>query len=385
MSIFYVNPVTVDDYRRRARRRLPRFMFDYIDGGANNEQTLASNSSDFSRWHLKQRVMHDVDAISTSTTLMGRESSMPLALAPVGMAGLMARRGEATGARAAQASGVPFTTSTVGICSVEEVQASTNAPFWFQLYMLRDRDVVVEMLQRAESAGCDTLVFTVDLPMPGLRLRDYQNGMLAGGVKGKLSQLAQIVSSPLWVYDVGLRGKPHNFGNVRKYVKDPNDLDLYKAFIDAQFDRTVTWKDIVWLRDQWQGKLLIKGIMEVDDAQAALDSGADGVVVSNHGGRQLDGVASSISKVPEISNAVGDKCEVLMDGGVRNGIDVLKALALGARGVLIGRPWVFAAAAGGQPALENMLQLFQQEIETGMALMGVNSIAEINAAMIENS
>ena len=380
-----MNPITVEDYRRRACQRLPRFMFDYIDGGANNETTLLNNVSDFNRWHLKQRVMCDVDAINTGTTIMGQEASIPLALAPVGMAGMMARRGETLGARAAKAAGVPFTTSTVGICSIEEVQQSIEAPFWFQLYMLRDRDLILQLLERARNAHCDTLVFTVDLPVAGARLRDFRNGMLGGGVKSKLSQLAQIITSPAWVFDVGLRGKPHNFGNLSDQVADPNDLNQYKAFIDAQFDPTVTWKDIAWLREQWHGKLLIKGVLEVEDAKAAADAGADGVVVSNHGGRQLDGVASSISKLKPVSDAVGSEIEVLMDGGVRNGVDVLKAVALGARGVLIGRPWVYAAAAGGQTALEKLLALFQEEIAIAMALMGVTSIADINSDMIELS
>ncbi len=383
MSIFYVTPITVEDYRRRARRRLPRFIFDYIEGGANAEVTLEKNTSDFNRWQLKQRVMRDVDSISTSTSFMGRDASMPLALAPVGMAGMMAQRGETIGARAAQAKGVPFTTSTVGICPIEEVQQAINAPFWFQLYMLRDRDLVLKLLDRAKTAGCDTLAFTVDLPVAGARLRDFKNGMLGGGVKGKISQLAQIVSSPLWAISVGLQGKPHTFGNLSDEVADPNDLDNYKSFIDAQFDPTVTWKDIAWLREQWDGKLLIKGVMEVEDAKSAAEVGADGVIVSNHGGRQLDGIASSISKLKPISDAVGNDIEVFVDSGIRNGIDVLKAIALGANGVLIGRPWVYAAAAGGQVALENLLDLFQKEIATGMALMGVNSIDEINSDLIE--
>ncbi len=383
MSVFYVTPVTVEDYRRRALRRLPRFLFDYIDGGANYEVTLQKNLSDFNRWQLRQRVMYDVDSISTATTLMGRASNMPLALAPVGMAGMMARRGETVGAKAAQTAGVPFTTSTVGICPIEEVQQAINAPFWFQLYMLRDRDLVLKLLERAKNADCDTLVFTVDLPVPGARHRDFKNGMLGGGLKGKLSQLVQIVSSPLWAIDVGLQGKPHTFGNVSDEVANPNDLDSYKGFIDSQFDPTVTWRDIAWLREHWQGKLLIKGVMEVDDAKAAADVGADGVIVSNHGGRQLDGIASSISKLKPVADAVGSDIEVLVDGGIRNGIDVLKAVALGANGVLIGRPWVYAAAAGGQPALENLLTVFQTEIATGMALMGVNTISEINSDLIE--
>jgi len=383
MSIYDVTPVSVADYRRRAKRRLPGFLFHYLDGGANDEDTMAANVSDFRRYRLQQRVMRNVDGVDTGTTLAGHAASMPVALAPVGMAGMYARRGEVQGARAAKTAGIPFTTSTVGICPVEEVAAAIRQPFWFQLYMLRDRDLILKLLERAQAAGCDTLAFTVDLPVAGMRLRDYRNGMLGGGIPGKLSQLAQIVTSPLWAVDVGLRGKPHNFGNLRDVVPDPDDLNAYKAFIDSQFDPTVTWEDIAWLRSVWKGKILIKGVLEADDARAAVDTGADGVIVSNHGGRQLDGVASSISKLAAVSAAVGDRTEVYLDGGVRSGIDVVKAVALGARGVLIGRPWVYAMAACGEAGLVDLLRLFQQEIATAMALMGVKTIDEITADMIE--
>ncbi len=383
MSIYNVTPVSVEDYRRRAKRRLPRFLFDYIDGGANNEETMASNVNDFSRYRLIQRVMKNVDGIDTSTTLAGCKASMPLALAPVGMAGMFARRGETQGARAAKTAGIPFTTSTVGICPVEEVANAIGQPFWFQLYMLRDRDLVLQLLERAQAAGCDTLVFTVDLAVPGMRLRDFRNGMLGGGVPGQLSKLAQILTSPLWAVDVGLKGKPHNFGNLREVVPDPDDLNAYKSFIDAQFDPTVTWADIAWLRSAWKGRILIKGVLETDDAKAAADVGADGVIVSNHGGRQLDGIASSISKLPAVAAAVGGQVEVYLDGGVRNGIDVVKAVALGARGVLIGRPWIWAMAGAGESGLVDLLAIFQKEITTAMALMGVTRIDDITSKLIE--
>jgi L-lactate dehydrogenase (cytochrome) len=270
----------------------------------------------------------------------------------------------------------------VGICSVEEVAASGRPP-WFQLYMLRDRELVQALLQRARDAGCDTLLFTVDLPVTGMRLRDYRNGMLGGGAVGKAAYLAQLATSPRWAVDVGLQGKPHNFGNLREVVPDPDDLNAYKAFIDSQFDSSVTWSDIAWLRSIWQGKLFIKGVLEVDDARAAVDTGADGIVVSNHGGRQLDGVASSISKLPAISAALGEQTEILMDGGVRSGIDVARALALGARGVLIGRPWVYALSSGGESALVDLLSLFQRELAVAMALMGIRSVDEFNSDLVE--
>jgi L-lactate dehydrogenase (cytochrome) len=383
VSLYDVTPVSFADYRRRARRRLPRFLFDYIDGGANDETSAADNERDFDRYRLRQRVLRDVDGVSTASAMAGRDVTMPVALAPVGMAGMFARRGEVQGARAAQRAGVPFTTSTVGICPVEEVAAATGQPFWFQLYMLRDRDLVEKLLRRAEAAGCDTLLFTVDLPVAGMRLRDYRNGMLGGGIPGKLSQLFQLATSPRWAVDVGLQGKPHNFGNLREVVPDPDDLDAYKAFIDAQFDPTVTWTDIEWLRTIWRGKLIIKGVLEADDARAAVDAGADGVVVSNHGGRQLDGVASSISKLAATVDAVGDRTEVLLDGGIRSGIDVAKALALGARGVLIGRPWVYAMAGCGEEGLVDMLALLQRELAVAMALMGIRTIEEFSPELLE--
>ncbi len=385
MSVFDVVPVTAADYRKRAEFRLPRFLFDYLDGGANDEFTMAENTSDFQRFHLRQRVMRDVSNIDTRTTLLGQEAAFPLAMAPVGMAGMYRRRGEVQGAKAAQAVGVPFSLSTVGICPVEEIQAATGAPFWFQLYMLRDRDVVTHILERARNAGCDTLLFTVDLPVAGMRLRDYRNGMLGGNLAAKLSFVAQLATSPLWAWDVGVRGKPHHFGNIADQVANPDDMNTVKAFIESQFDPSCTWDDIRWLRDQWPGKLVIKGVLEADDAKAAVDAGADGLVVSNHGARQLDGVSSTVNKLPAVVEAVKDSAtEILLDSGVRSGIDILKALALGARGVLVGRPWVYALAAGGQQSVEDLLNLFQQEITTGMALLGVNRIDELNPELIDS-
>jgi len=383
MGTYKVKPVTSLDYRRLAEKRLPRFLFDYIDGGANQEDSMAANEADFRRFCLKQNVMRDVSDIDTSTTLSGQLSRMPVALAPIGMAGMMARRGEAQAARGAQSAGIPFTTSTVGICPIEEVQAAANAPFWFQLYMLRDRGLVSALLDRAQAAGCETLMFTVDLAVAGMRHRDTQNGMLGGGLAGSLAKAWQLATRPRWLVDVGIMGKPHDFGNLREMVSDARNLNAYKAFIDSQFDPTVTWEDISWLRSLWKGKILIKGVMTASDAIAAADIGADGVIVSNHGGRQLDGVASAISKLPEVSAAVGDRVEVYMDGGVRSGIDVVKAVALGARGVLIGRPWIFALAARGERGLVDLLGVFQQEIAVAMALMGVKQVSEITVDLIE--
>ena len=384
MGFKNIVPVTVPDYRRLAKKRLPRFLFDYIDGGANREDSMQANEDDFLDYKLAQRVMHDVDNIDTGTTLSGQPASMPLALAPIGMAGMMARRGEVQGARAAEKAGIPFTTSTVGICPLEEVQAASGKPIWFQLYMLRDRGLVKALLERARAAGCETLVFTVDLAVAGMRHRDYQNGMLDGGLPGQIAKVFQLLTHPRWVFDVGIRGKPHQFGNLCEVVPDPDDLDAYKGFIDSQFDPTVTWEDIAWLRSIWDGKILIKGVMTASDAVAAADVGADGVVVSNHGGRQLDGVSSTISMLPGVRAAVGDRVEVYMDGGVRNGIDVIKAVALGATGVLIGRPWIWAVAGRGEKGLVDLLGVFQQEIAVAMALMGVKQIEDITADLIES-
>lgn len=377
MSFFDIHAVSTDDYRRLARRRLPRFLFDYIDGGANDEWTMARNESAFFRYTLRQRVMHNVADVDTSVSLAGQSCSMPIALAPVGMAGMMARRGEVLGASSSKRAGVPFTTSTLGICAVEEIQLATRAPFWFQLYMLKDRDIVLGLLERARKAGVGTLVFTVDLAMPGMRLRDFRNGMVGADWKSKLVRGIQIAASPHWVYNVALRGKPHNFGNLSNYVEKPDDFGSYRAFVESQFDPSVTWDDIRWLRDQWPGKLLIKGVMEVDDATAAVDAGADGVIVSNHGGRQLDGVAGTIEKLPAIKRALDESIEIYLDGGIRSGIDVVKAIALGADAALIGRPWVWAAAARGEQGLNDYLGLLQREISVAMALMGVTKIADI--------
>ncbi len=359
-------------------------MFDYIDGGANEEDTLAANVSDFRRFRLKQRVMCDVSDIDTGTVLCGQPAAMPLALAPIGIAGMMARRGEVQAARAAGAAGIPFTTSTVGICPLEEVQAAIEAPFWFQLYMLRDRGLVAALLERAQAAGCETLVFTVDLAVAGLRHRDWRNGMMDSGLAAALTKAWQMAAHPRWIFDVGLKGKPLIFGNLREVVSDTNSLNSFKTFVDSQFDPTVTWKDIAWLRSLWKGKILIKGVMTDEDARSATDVGADGVIVSNHGGRQLDGVASSIVKLPEVAAAVGDRVEVYMDGGVRSGVDVVKAVALGARSVLIGRPWVWAIAGRGEQGLSDLLAVFQREIAVAMALMGVNRIEDITSDLIES-
>ena len=374
---------TALDFRARAERRLPRFLFDYIDGGANDEVTLAANSTDFGRIRLRQRVLRDVSHIDTTARLAAEKVSMPMALAPIGLAGMMSRRGEAQAVRIANDAGIPFTLSTVGICSLSEVKDASNKPFWFQLYMMRDREAVKSLLQRALAVGCTTLVFTVDLPVTGMRHRDTRNGMLTSSLAGKVGKLRQLVIRPGWLADVAIGGKPHTFGSLAALVPDAPNLNAFRAWIDAQFDPSVTWSDIEWLRSMWPGKLLIKGILEVDDALAAVAIGADGVIVSNHGGRQLDSVASTISKLPAIATAVGGKVEVLVDGGVRSGVDVFKAIALGANGVLIGRPWIWALAGGGPSGLADLLATFRREFEVSMALTGVTRVSDIGPELID--
>jgi L-lactate dehydrogenase (cytochrome) len=377
LGTYNIVPVTPSDYRRLAERRLPRFLFDYIDGGANDETTLAANIAGFRDIALRQRVMRDVSDIDTSTILAGEKAAMPVILAPVGMAGMMARRGETLAVRAANEAGVPFTLSTVGICDLEEVKRAASKPFWFQLYMMRDRGVVQDLLARAEAASCTTLAFTVDLAVTGLRHRDLRNGALSQSPLARAVKAWEIARHPQWLVDVALRGKPHGFGNLSDRVPDPNRLEAFTAWVASQFDSSVTWKDIEWLRGVWKGRLLIKGVLERDDARSALAAGADGVIVSNHGGRQLDSVASSISKLPLVVDAVGDRMEIYMDGGVRGGVDVFKAVALGAKGVLIGRPWVWALAGAGQSGVRNLLAMMRQEFRIAMALSGVRSVAEI--------
>lgn len=370
-------PTTMADYRERARKRLPRFLYDYYAGGAGRESTMAANAADWDQVLLRQRVLVDVEQVETSADLAGERFSMPLALAPIGLGGMAARRGEVQALRAAEAAGVPFCLSTVGICGLDELAAAASRPFWFQLYMIRDRAIVAGILERAWAVGCRTLLFTVDLPMPGPRHRDTRNGIGAPGLGPKLLKAGQVLARPGWVWDVALRGKPMSLGTMSPHVHAASDPDSFRHWIDTQFDRSVSWADIEWLREKWQGRLLLKGILDIDDAEQAVRVGADGIVVSNHGGRQLDGVASTASKLPEIAQAVGDRMEVLVDGGISGGIDVYRALALGASGVLIGRAWVWALAGGGQARLERMLAGIQQELSLAMALTGVTRTSEI--------
>ncbi len=370
---------SITDYRDMARRRLPRFLFEYIDGGSYAETTLARNVADLADVALRQRVLRDVSAIDLSTELFGQKLAMPVALAPIGLAGLAARRGEVQAARAAEAAGVPFTLSTVSACPIAEVAAGVTRPFWFQLYMIRDRVFMADLLARAAAAQCSALIFTVDMPMPGSRYRDSRSGLAgAPGLAGQMRRLGQALARPRWAYDVGLNGRPHALGNVLPVLGDKTGLEDFFAWMRAGFDPAVTWKDLEWVRDRWTGPLILKGILDPDDAGAAADLGADGIVVSNHGGRQLDGVPSTARALPPIADRVGDRLTVLADGGVRSGLDVARMLALGAKGVLLGRAWAFALAGGGQDGVAHMLRLIEAEMRVAMALTGVTNIAAID-------
>lgn len=370
-------PVSVADYRAAARRRLPAFLDDYVEGGAGVEQTLAANVADWSRWRIRQRVLVDVAGVSTRTRLLDEEIALPVVLAPVGLAGLMAPRGEAAAARAAQAVGVPFTLSTVGICGVAEVCAASGVPPWFQLYMLRDRGLVAALLEQVWAAGCRTLVFTIDLPMPGPRHRYARHGLGLSGWRPKLLKLAALLARPGWIWRVGVHGKPHAFGNLDQRVPEARDLDAFRRWVDTQFDPSVTWADIDWLRARWPGRLLLKGLLDADDVPAALGTGADALVVSNHGGRQLDGAPSTARALPALAAAVDRRCALLVDGGIRSGVDVFRAVALGADAVLIGRPWVWALAAAGAPGVARLLHTWQEELRVTLALAGVTRVADL--------
>lgn len=378
-------PVTIEDYRRLARKRLPRNLFDYIDGGSYTETTLRDNVEDFAKIRLKQRVLRDVSNINTNTQILGEDVQMPLALAPVGLAGMMARRAEVQAVQAAERAGIPFCLSTVSICGLEEVADKAKKPFWFQLYMMRDRTYVKDLLKRAKNVGCDTLVFTVDLAVVGARYRDARNGMAGGlGFWQNLRAALEYPTHPAWLFDVAIKGKPHMFGNLQALVPTARSLADFKDWVDSQFDPSCTWEDIGWLRSIWDGKLIIKGILSPEDAKAAVGAGADGIIVSNHGGRQLDGVSSSIAILPKIKDEVGDKTSVLMDGGIRSGQDIVIALAQGADGVLMGRGWIWPLAARGQAGLDALLRTIKSEMHVSMALCGVTDIPSVNGHILEN-
>jgi len=368
------------DYREAARRRLPPFLFHYIDGGANAEHTMRRNVSDLSEVALRQRVLRDVAGISLETTLFDRPLRMPVVLAPVGLTGMYARRGEVQAARAAAGWGVPFTLSTVSVCAIDEVQRQSTVPIWFQLYVLKDRGFMRDALERAQAAGVTTLVFTVDMPVPGSRYRDAHSGM--SGPNAAMRRIVQAAMHPRWAWDVGVRGRPHDLGNIAAYRGAATGLEDYIGWMAGNFDPSIGWRDLEWIRDLWKGSIVIKGILDVADARDAVDFGADGIVVSNHGGRQLDGVPSVARALPAIADAVKGRVSILADSGVRSGLDVIRMLALGADAVLLGRAFVYALAADGEAGVANLLDLFAKEMRVAMSLTGVRTIDAIDRGIL---
>ncbi len=364
------------DYREAARRRLPPFLFHYIDGGAYAEYTLRRNVEDLSEVALRQRVLQsDMSNLELGIDLFGEQLSMPVALAPVGLTGMYARRGEVQAARAADRKGIPFTMSSVSVCPIEEVVPTIQRPMWFQLYVLKDRGFMTNVLERARDAGCSTLVFTVDMPVPGARYRDAHSGM--SGPNAAMRRYMQSVLHPQWAWDVGVNGKPHDLGNISTYRKQVVGLEDYIGYLTANFDPSICWKDLEWIREFWTGPMVIKGILDPEDARDAVRFGADGIIVSNHGGRQLDGVLSSARALPAIADAVKGQTKILVDGGIRTGLDVVRMLALGADCTMLGRAYIYALAAAGEAGVENLLTLIEKEMRVAMTLTGTRTIADI--------
>lgn len=368
----------VSDYRALAKARLPHFLFEYLDGGSYDEVTLRRNVDDLRSIALKQRILRDVSAIDVSTELFEGRWRLPVGLGPVGLAGFYARRGEVQAAKAAADVGVPFTLSTVGGCSLEEV-AQSGSPFWFQLYFVKDRGFVREVIARAKQAGCGALILTVDLAVPGSRYRD------ARAVSSGVRRVIELLARPGWLWDVGIRGRPISLGNLESIIGKRAPLSDFQGWIHDNFDPSVGWKDVEWVRSQWDGALVIKGILDPDDARQAVGCDADGIVVSNHGGRQLDGALSTARALPRIADAVAGRAPVLVDGGVRSGLDVVRMLALGANFVLLGRAWAYALASRGGAGVAHALQLIEAEMRVAMALTGCTRIFEITADVLERS
>lgn len=365
------------DYQEAARRRLPPFLFHYIDGGAYAEYTLERNVKDLSQVALRQRVLNDMSTLNLESTLWSETLSLPLALSPVGLTGMYARRGEVQAAVAADKKGIPFTLSTVSVCPIEEVVPAIHRPMWFQLYVLKDRGFMKNVLERAKAAGCSTLVFTVDMPVPGARYRDAHSGM--SGPNAAMRRYIQSVFYPHWAVNVGLFGRPHDLGNISKYRGQATGLADYIGWLGANFDPSISWKDLEWIREFWDGPMIIKGILDPEDAKDAVKFGADGIVVSNHGGRQLDGVLSTARALPAISDATrSDNFKILVDYGIRNGLDVVRMLALGADACMIGRAFVYALGAEGGAGVSNLLDIFEKEMRVAMTLTGAKTIKDIN-------
>ncbi|EEX93892.1 L-lactate dehydrogenase [Vibrio orientalis CIP 102891 = ATCC 33934] len=365
------------DYRAAAKAKLPPFLFHYIDGGSYGEHTLRKNTEDLADIALKQRVLNNMEDLSLETEVFGEKLSMPIALAPVGLTGMYARRGEVQAAKAAENKGIPFTMSTVSVCPIEEVAPAIERPMWFQLYVLKDRGFMKNVLERAKAAGVTTLVFTVDMPVPGARYRDMHSGM--SGPNAAARRVFQAMRHPSWAVDVGLMGKPHDLGNISTYRGEPTKLEDYIGWLGDNFDPSICWKDLEWIRDFWDGPMVIKGILDEQDAKDAVSFGADGIVVSNHGGRQLDGVLSTAKALPSIADAVKGDLKIFVDSGIRTGLDVVRMLALGADCTLLGRSFIYALAAQGQTGVENLLDLYEKEMRVAMTLTGAKSIKDLNS------
>ncbi len=369
------NVTCIEDLRELARRKVPRAFLDYAEAGSYSQETLRANRADLELIKLRQRVMVDVSARDTSTTIVGEKASLPLGLGPVAMTGLEHGNGEILACRAAHAAGIPFTMSTLSICSIEDVAAAVDRPFWFQLYVMKDRGFVRSLIKRAAAAKCSALVLTVDLQVLGQRHVDIKNGLSVPPAL-KIKNLINMAMKPSWVLSV-LSGKRWTFGNLEGHVKGMEGVKSLAQWVGSQFDETLNWKDVEWVRSIWPGTLIIKGILDVEDAKLAAKTGATALVVSNHGGRQLDGAPSSISMLPKIADAVGSEIEVMFDGGIRTGQDVLRALALGARSCLIGRAYIFGLGAGGQAGVARAIDIIRNELDVSMALTGVKSVEEI--------
>ena len=371
---------TIEDLRVLAEKRVPRMFYDYADSGSWTESTYRANESDFQPIKLRQRVAVNMENRSTATQMVGQDVKMPVAIAPVGLTGMQHADGEIHAARAAEKFGIPFTLSTMSICSIEDIAAHTKAPFWFQLYMMRDRDAMARMIDRCKAARCSALVLTLDLQVIGQRHKDLKNGLTAPP-RPTLRNIVNLMTKPRWCLGMA-RTKRRSFGNLVGHVKSASDMSSLGAWTNEQFDPTLSWPDVEWVKKQWGGKLILKGIMDVEDARLAVDNGADAIIVSNHGGRQLDGADSSIRALPAIVDAVGSRIEVHMDGGIRSGQDVLKAWALGARGTYIGRAMVYGLGAMGEAGVTKALQIIHKELDVTMAFCGHTDLRQVDKGIL---
>jgi L-lactate dehydrogenase (cytochrome) len=374
---------SIEDLRRMAKKRVAKAIFDYVDRGSYEEGTLHANKNDLDALKFRQRVAINVDQRSTRSTMLGQDVAMPVAIAPVGLTGLNWADGEILGARAAGKFGIPFTLSTMSICSIEDVAGAVSAPFWFQLYVMRDRGFAQSLIDRAKAAKCSALVLTLDLQIQGQRHQDLKNG-LAVPPRLTLDTFFDVLVKPAWALNV-LRGRRKSFGNLEGRIPDADSITTLSQWIAGQFDPTLNWNDVAWVKERWGGKLILKGILDVDDAKLAAATGADAIVVSNHGGRQLDGTVSSIRALPEIVDAVGDKIEVLMDGGIQSGQDVLRALAYGAKGTMIGKAFAWGLGAAGEAGVTMVLEILRKELDVTMALCGLKDVKDASPAILRSA